>query len=190
MKGVNHASIASSGGSIVADVIRNEVLFRPNIPAHFYSCWCNCYFRRHPWTDQGKGQCGLALFSGEIVSSSVERHRSAGDRRATYRAEVLYEFSAEGTTFNGDRVAYGDYGSKRPSYARRIVNRYPEGKSIRVYYMPGNPEECLLEPGLKLQVWFLPSLGLIFLIAGSLIAYFSGQRKRAGKQDSISTTDI
>ena len=91
---------------------------------------------------------------GRIVSSSVESHRSTGDsgpRRTTYHAEISYEFSIEGITFNGNRVAYGDYDSNSPSHATRIANRYPKGKSVTVYYMPENPEECLLEPGLHAQ---------------------------------------
>jgi len=113
---------------------------------------------------------------GTVVASSVERHRTTGSKgrssSTTYHAKILYKFSIEGTTFNGDRVAYGDYGSSSSSNARQIVNRYPKGKSVTVYYMPGNPEECLLESGLKAQSWFLPGFGLVFFIAGSLMAVF------------------
>jgi type IV secretory pathway TrbD component len=41
-----------------------------------------------------------------------------------------------------------------------------------VYYMPANPEECLLEPGIKAQSWFLPGFGLVFFVVGSLMAVF------------------
>ena len=126
---------------------------------------------------------------GQIVSSSVESHHSTGDSgesSTTYHAEILYEFSVEETTFNGNRVAYGDYGSNSPSHARRIANRYPKGKSVTVYYMPENPEECLLEPGLKAQAWVLPSLGLIFFAAGSLTVYFSRPRTTSSNQDTSS----
>ena len=106
---------------------------------------------------------------GNVVESSVERRFSRDkDRRAesTYYARLFYEFSVDGTTFTGDRVAYGDHGSKDPSHARGVVSRYPQGKTVTVYYMPGNPEECLLEPGLQGQAWFLPGLGLVFFVAG------------------------
>ncbi|KKL50012.1 hypothetical protein LCGC14_2309750 [marine sediment metagenome] len=119
---------------------------------------------------------------GKVVASSVERHRNTGSRGSstTYHAEILYEFSVEGTTFNGDRVAYGDYGSGNSSHARRIVNRYPKGKSVTVYYMPDNPEECLLESGLKAQSWFLPGFGLLFFTVGSVMAVYlpRAMRKR------------
>ncbi|MBI2441031.1 MAG: DUF3592 domain-containing protein [Lentisphaerae bacterium] len=106
---------------------------------------------------------------GRVVASSVE-YQDSDEGSGTYHAEVMYDFSVNDTTFSGNRVAYGDYGSSNPSHARRIVNRYPKGKSVTVYYLPGNPEECLLEPGLKGQSWFLPGFGLLFFTVGSLMA--------------------
>ena len=106
---------------------------------------------------------------GNVVESSVERRFSRdNDRQAksTYHARLFYEFSVDGTTFTGDRVAYGDHGSNDPSHARGVVSRYPQGKTVTVYYIPGNPEECVLEPGLQGQAWFLPGLGLVFFVAG------------------------
>lgn len=106
---------------------------------------------------------------GKVVASSVEYHVS-DEEGVTYHAEVMYDFSVNNTTFSGNRIAYGDYGSSNPSHARRIVDRYPKGKSVTVHYMPGNPEECLLEPGIKRQSFFLPGFGLIFFTVGSLMA--------------------
>lgn len=124
---------------------------------------------------RAKASVGWPSTQGKVLESSVERQRSSGSNGSstTYHAEILYEFTVEGTTFNGDRVAYGDYGSSNSSHARRIVNRYPKGKDVTVHYMPGNPEECLLEPGVKGQSWFLPGFGLIFFTVGSLMAVFS-----------------
>jgi hypothetical protein len=111
---------------------------------------------------------------GQILESSVERHHSSGSNGSstTYHAEILYKFILNDTTFNGNRVAYGDYGSSNPSHARQIVNKYPKNKIITVYYMPDNPEECLLEPGVKMQSWFLPAFGIIFFTVGCLMAIF------------------
>lgn len=109
--------------------------------------------------------------SGLIVSSSVEYHRD-DDSAGTYHAEILYEFSVNDVLFNGNRVAYGDFGSSDASHARKIVNQYPKGKNVTVYYMQSDPHECLLEPGFKLQSLFMPLFGMIFLIAGLLMAIY------------------
>ena len=106
---------------------------------------------------------------GKVVASSVER---SGDTRETYHAKILYEFAVDGTTFNGDRVAYGDFAHGNPSSPLPAVKRYPKGRIVVVHYMPGKPEECLLEPGLKSQHWFYPGVGLVFFTSGSLGVVF------------------
>jgi hypothetical protein len=82
----------------------------------------------------------------------------------------MYDFVVEGTTFSGDCVAFGDYGSSNPSHARGIVNEYPQGKAVTVYYMQEDPEVSVLEPGVKGQAWFLPLFGLVFFVVGSVMA--------------------
>lgn len=109
---------------------------------------------------------------GRVIKSSVERRTSrtaTETSRTAYHAEVSYEFTVEGTAFTGDRVAYGDYGRGRYSHASRIVSSYPKGKSVTVYYMAGDPNECLLEPGLKGQAFILPSIGLFILLIGGVL---------------------
>jgi hypothetical protein len=108
---------------------------------------------------------------GVVQSSSMEYH-SGGKGGGTYHAHVLYNYNLNGTAFSGDRIAYGDYGSSNPSHAQEIVNRYPAGAKVTVYYMRTNPEECLLEPGIKAQAWFLPGFGIVFLVAGVAMAVF------------------
>ena len=113
---------------------------------------------------RAQASTGWPSASGKVIKSSVEREESS------YQAEILYEFTVSGTTYNGNRVAYGDYGSNRPTHARRIVNRYPKGKKVTVYYQPDDPGECLLEPGLKLQAFLMPAMGLISLLVGGVAA--------------------
>lgn len=108
---------------------------------------------------------------GIIKRSSVEYHTDS-DGGGTYHAEIYYEYAVNDVLLNGKRVAYGDYGSGNPGHATEIVNKYPVGKKIKVYYMPEKPDECLLEPGIQLQTFFLPSFGIIFTLAGGLMAIF------------------
>lgn len=127
---------------------------------------------------------------GKVVTSSVESVRSTGSKakNATYHARILYEFPVDGRTVNGNRVAYGDYGSSSPSHARQMVERYPPGKRITVYYMPGNPQECLLEPGPKAQSWALPLGGLIFVAIGCLIVSSLRRSRQKAEPDGAQDT--
>lgn len=108
---------------------------------------------------------------GIVKISDVEYSRSS-DGPGTHHANVQYDFIINGTTYSGDEVAYGDYGSSNSSHARKIVNRYPVGKEVKVYYLPDDPYECVLEPGTKLQAWFLPGFGMIFFTVGTAMLIF------------------
>ena len=88
----------------------------------------------------------------------------------TYSFILRYEYDVDGTTHSGNSVDFGDYGSSYRSHAQGIVDQYPEGKEVVVYYMPEKPDVCVLEPGLKLVVWVGPAGGLVFLVAGLLMA--------------------
>ena len=108
---------------------------------------------------------------GVIQQSSVEYHRG-NKGGGTYHAEVMYNFTVGGTTFSGNRVAFGDYDSSNPSHARGIVNRYPQGKAVTVFYSKDKPDVCVLEPGMKGQAWFMPAFGSIFFVVGGLMLVF------------------
>jgi hypothetical protein len=108
---------------------------------------------------------------GMIKNSAVE-YKSSDDGGGTYFAEVFYQFAVDGKTHSGNKVAFGDYGSNKPSHAQKIVNRYPIGLRLQVHYRPSDPDVCVLEPGVKGQTWFLPGFGLIFFAAGVLMAVF------------------
>jgi hypothetical protein len=117
---------------------------------------------------QARESTGWPSAEGTIQSSAVEVRTSRKSR--TYHAAIWYQFDVDGQTHSGNSVSFGDYGSSSSSRAQNIVNRYPQGKAVRVYYLRRNPDTCVLEPGLRLQAWFLPIFGLIFFTAGTLMA--------------------
>jgi hypothetical protein len=108
---------------------------------------------------------------GKVVTSWIEEEEDVSDKGEVvimYTAHIEYEFVAKGKTFKGNRVAYGDYSSNSASHARSILNRYPLGKAVSVYYRPDNPTDCLLEPGLKLQSWAFFGAGLFVSLIAAL----------------------
>jgi hypothetical protein len=67
---------------------------------------------------------------------------------------------------NGN-VHFGSMRSSDPSMARTILQRYPVGKPVTVYYNPARPQQAVLEPGVAGVAWVLPALGLLFATVGS-----------------------
>lgn len=115
------------------------------------------------------------MVEGTIVISVVDSKR--GDENGTtYHAEVLYEYVIEKKTQSSNKIAFGSFGTSNPSYARRIVNKYPAGSKVMIYYSPKNYAESVLEPGITAKVFFLPCFGAVFLLVGlALFIFLPGQ---------------
>lgn len=102
--------------------------------------------------------------AGVIVSSEIDTNR--GDEGTTYSAEILYDYSVNEVLYSSNQINYGEISSSDPSSARKIVNRYSAGDEVKVFYLEGDPEESVLEPGITAGAFFLPSFGAVFFIAG------------------------
>ena len=116
---------------------------------------------------------------GTVISSEVQSHR--GDDGTTYSAEVYFEYEVEGTKHASNRVTVGSVSTSNPSGARSIVNRYPAGREVEVFYNPEDRDYGLLETGVTGATWFLPLFGGVFFTVGSLLALFLPRAFRGAK---------
>ncbi len=114
----------------------------------------------------GKLSVDWPVAQGIVTSSSVGSSYNRESRSTSFEAKVEYEFTVEGVTFEGDRIFFGKWSSGNDSKEQEIAWHYPEGKSVNVYYNPGNPEVCLLEPGKTGKSWSLILFGALFLLVG------------------------
>ena len=119
--------------------------------------------------------------NGVIFKSKVKS--STSDGSTTYGADISYDYQVNGQAYKGDKVTFGDVSTSSSSRAEKIVDRYPVGKIIGVFYNPNKPETSVLEPGLSGGVWLLPGVGSVFLIIPLiiLIAAERGYRKSGTK---------
>lgn len=102
---------------------------------------------------------------GRIVSSTVTRLKHPREA-ASYYADIKYEYEVAGETFLGDRVFWGEYGTGSLDPMQEIVDRYPVGKKVTVYYDPANPKKAVLERGARLASFGLFFIGLLFSVVG------------------------
>ncbi len=83
---------------------------------------------------------------GKITSSNL-----VNDARAnTSTANVEYKFTVGGKEFTGTKFGLsGGFRSKTdPDMVAQVVQDFPVGKVVPVYYNPGDPSEAVLEPTL------------------------------------------
>lgn len=90
---------------------------------------------------------GWPSVEGIITVSEFTTNRDRDDGSVTYGANVSYNYTVNGVLHTGSNVHFGQYGTSDPSYGQGIVNRYPIGEQIRVYYDPDESSTSVLEHG-------------------------------------------
>ncbi|WP_162459021.1 DUF3592 domain-containing protein [Desulfosarcina ovata] len=109
---------------------------------------------------------------GTISASSVGKRttRDSNHRtKTTYYPKVGYHYQVEGRKYSSTRIAFGvgeSGGSMK--WAQKIVNKYPVGKTVTVYYNPQDPPYGVLESGTTWRSIVLLLAGAVFFIVGVL----------------------
>lgn len=118
---------------------------------------------------------------GVVTSSSVSS-KSGSEGGVVYCLNVDYEYTIDGTTYQGDKVSYTS-DSSCDSWSKNADEDYPEGKEITVYVNPSNHREAVLDTGLSgvdfsnLCICLFPLVGIV-LLYGSVSQTFSKSNKR------------
>lgn len=109
---------------------------------------------------------------GAVTLSTLQmRHSSDG---STPYPVVHYAYQVMGQPYQGSKVRPGpDVGG---SGARKVVDRYPVGAQVMVYYNPEKPSEALLErgtPGFIKLFWIILIALDIFLCGLGVVLFFT-----------------
>ena len=112
--------------------------------------------------------------SGTITASALEQ---LPGNKWRYRAAVRYAYRASGKAYEGSRVFWGG-NEGREKHMASVIETYPEGAKVRVFYDPNDPAEAVLDPiqntGSRPMVLYalaMITLGL-FSLTGGLYALF------------------
>ena len=110
---------------------------------------------------------GWPTTQGKITSSTIGV--STDEDGSTYHADINYQYVINDHWITADIVNFGEYGSDDPDHAGDIVDKYPVGKVVSVYYDPERPKTAVLEPGLTWSSYFILIMGIIFIIVPAII---------------------
>lgn len=99
-----------------------------------------------------------------------------------YYAAILYDYKVAGFSYSSSRVTFGDfwYASGR---AASVFGRYPQGKSVTVFYNPSDPQIAVLETGFNDRTWTMLAGGVAFILWGTLPIVVFSIRERYRKND-------
>ena len=112
--------------------------------------------------------------SGTVLDSGMEANQSRdedGDIKTTYGATIQYKYTVDGQEFVGDRRTFSNVRTSSVRNTEKILERYPLGSSVDVFYDPDDPSSSVLESGVGAATYILllvPIGFLVFGIAGAL----------------------
>ncbi len=112
---------------------------------------------------------GWSSAMGTVLASYLERRRS-GDSGSVNYPVVQYSYQVGGQTYQGAKIAPGmEVGG---TGAGRVVEKYPEGAQVMVFYDPNNPSDAVLEKKAHAQ-WLMWLLLVVFdvMLCGMAIAF-------------------
>jgi hypothetical protein len=111
------------------------------------------------------------LIQGVVVKSEyVETLDSEGKGHS---AEIIYSYKIADEIFTSKKIAFfPSYWAITKSMVYKVLNRYPIGKKVNVYYSPENPAKSVLEPGVNaagilITIFFLGVFCLLVFIVAS-----------------------
>jgi hypothetical protein len=96
-------------------------------------------------------------------------------RMKGYRGEIRYQYRVGSTDYNGSRLSFERVHLAVEDAWQKVIDDYPVGKTVNVYYDPEEPSFAVLEPGLigELAPLYQTNLGFLVLFgAGLLIALY------------------
>ena len=105
---------------------------------------------------------------GTVLQSWVRKSRSTdsdGGDSYSYHPEIHYQYQIMGIEYQGNKIAFGPKIGGR-SQAEKMIEKYPTGANVTVYYQPDNPAKAVLERSIS-KVSLV--MGIVFVLAGFFI---------------------
>jgi hypothetical protein len=112
---------------------------------------------------------------GAVISSRLEGsiNTQAKDKWGYQRPyessvpSVRYRYVLDSKQFDGSRIVR-EPSAMSPAEAKRVIDRYPVGKTVKVYYDPKDPASSVLEfkDSIAISVIVLGLIGGFFLLFG------------------------
>jgi hypothetical protein len=117
----------------------------------------------------GRASAGWPAAPGRVVRSEIRDNRRANGLPG-YRSVVRYQYVIDGEEYEGRDVASGEFPYRSALSATRRLAAYPIGALVTVRYCPAEPEVAVLEPGVSLDVLYLPTIASLLLVAALALA--------------------
>ena len=123
---------------------------------------------------------------GTVTSSRIGKHShrdSNNHTRIVYTPKIRYQYQVEGKHYTCNRIEFGGKSGGKRSKAKKVVDKYPSGKKVTVYYNPQDPKVAALKAGFSWGALFAFLAGIIFFGVG--VMGFKAYRRNKEKHNTL-----
>jgi hypothetical protein len=129
---------------------------------------------------------------GVVLSSDIHLMTGWSEDSEGWAPSVSYRYSVNGREYVSGNIEIQDVGNGNTDYlAYQVIQRYPVGERVKIYYNPGDPTIAVLEPGIpdNEPLWVLlittaTVTGAILLILGLLGMLGVGELRPSSRNPS------
>lgn len=101
--------------------------------------------------------------SGVITYQKTDEDQSDGSS-GTFSTALVFQYEVNGKKCYGNLCRFGQLAGGSAEDAEQTSQKYPQGQVVNVSYFPDNPNLSVLEPGIDSQAYWVPGIGLVFLL--------------------------
>jgi hypothetical protein len=102
----------------------------------------------------------LASASWPHVTGIVTGHRISREQRTrrvndndtyywVYDPQIWYDYTVNGTAYTGQRISFGQQPEGSEKMAQKVLEQYPVGSAVQVFYDPADPMSPTLSTSAK-----------------------------------------
>lgn len=108
-------------------------------------------------------------FSGSSSARSSGSSSASREGKTRYGPYVQYEYRAQGQRFVGEGVRLVTQLHESEAEARAVVDRYPVGSHVQVFFDPDDPGTAVLESGAELESYVILFAGVTWSVVWSTV---------------------
>lgn len=111
---------------------------------------------------RGEASARWPRVTGTVLSSYVDESGDSADTPV-----VVYRYEVRGEMFRGKKICFGtEVSFLIGRAAQAVVDRYPVGAPVTVYYDPVHPRSSVLKPGIPPHNGNLMTAGATMIVVG------------------------
>jgi hypothetical protein len=104
--------------------------------------------------------------SGTIIASEINMtlipHK--GGYRKSHHPLVVYTYTVNDVVYTNNRIDHGKQFGAPPQFLSEIINAFPVGSKVIIYYNPEDPTIASIEPGIATATYLYSGAGVLFLM--------------------------